>query len=210
MECRVAWRGHSVGGGVWHHLPGVVFPERQQLGTVGSDSLSVRYVGLVCGVDPLPLDETSFEVEGAVAEVGPCSHLLAHRRFVFASDAGGLAYTGLLGLGVVCVRVDLCHRGNDYQFRSSEGALECGDLLFHRHGTECACSLQAAVGFCIGYSGQLDHRRRGLLYHGCRLLQSKQNQIYALSIPFLCAGRFCVSHHRSVGCVDGLSIKVKR
>ena len=55
MECDVARRGNPVGRGVRCDLPGVVFPERQQLGTVGSDSLSVRYVGLVCGVDPLPL-----------------------------------------------------------------------------------------------------------------------------------------------------------
>ena len=114
MECDVARRGNPAGRGVWCDLPGVVFPERQQLGTVGSDPLSVRYAGLVCGFDPLPLDETPLEVEGAVAEVGPCSHLLAHRRLVFATDTCRPAYAGLLGVGAVCVRVDLCHRGDGY------------------------------------------------------------------------------------------------
>ena len=67
MECRVAWRGHSVGGGVWHHLPGVVFPERQQLGTVGSDPLPVWYAGVVCGLDAISLHPAPLEVEGASA-----------------------------------------------------------------------------------------------------------------------------------------------
>ena len=91
MECRVAWRRCRDGRGVRHHLPRVVFPGGQQLGQVGGDPLPLWHVGLVCGLDALPLNQTSLEVEGAAQEVGSCCHLLAYRRFVFAVDTGGSA-----------------------------------------------------------------------------------------------------------------------
>ena len=67
MECDIARRGNPVGGGVWRDLPGVVFPERQQLGALVSNPLSVRYVGFVCSFNALPLDPAPLEVEGTAA-----------------------------------------------------------------------------------------------------------------------------------------------
>ena len=86
MECGVARRGYPAGCGIRCDLLGVVFPERQQLGTMGGDSLPVRHARLVCGINALSFDEASLEMEGATAQMGPCGHLLAHRRFVFAFD----------------------------------------------------------------------------------------------------------------------------
>ena len=44
MECLVAWWGNPVGGGVRHHLPDMVFQERQRLfGMLGSYVASTLY-----------------------------------------------------------------------------------------------------------------------------------------------------------------------
>ena len=124
---------------------------------MGGDPLSVRHARLVCGIDALPFDETPLEMEGAVAQMGSCGHLLAHRRFLFALDAGGSTHAGLLGMGAVRVCVDLCHRGYHYQFHSSEGTFELGDILFHRYGPECTRSFRTADGFRITGGRHLAH-----------------------------------------------------
>ena len=65
---------------------------------MGCDPLSLRHVGLVCGLHALPLDEASFEVEGTFAQVGSCGYLLAYRGKLLATDIGSVARAGLLGL----------------------------------------------------------------------------------------------------------------
>ena len=55
MECNVARRGNPAGCGVRYHLSGVVLPKRQQLGPLGSHPLSLRYAGLLRGLNRLPL-----------------------------------------------------------------------------------------------------------------------------------------------------------
>ena len=67
MECGVSRWGNPAGRGIRRDLPGLVFPERQRLGTVGGDPLPVWHAWLVCGIDALPFDETPLEMEGAVA-----------------------------------------------------------------------------------------------------------------------------------------------
>ena len=91
MECCVAWRGYSVGCRVRHHLLGLVFPGRQQLGEGRGYPLSLRYAGFVCGFNALSLDEAPLEMEGTASKVGSCSYLLAYRGFVFTADTDGSA-----------------------------------------------------------------------------------------------------------------------
>ena len=55
------WNAASHGGGI---LMGVVFGI---MGAVGRDPLPLRYVGLVRGLDAIPLDEAPLEVEGTSA-----------------------------------------------------------------------------------------------------------------------------------------------
>ena len=43
----------------------------------------------------------------------------------------------------------------------------------------------------------------------CRQRFSSQEEVYALSIPFLCFGRFRVSYHRRLGCVDGIPVIIE-
>ena len=70
MECRFPWRWHSIGGGVWHHLPDLVLPRRQQLGAHRCYPLPLWYAGQLYGLHRLPLGETPFEMERAIAQVG--------------------------------------------------------------------------------------------------------------------------------------------
>ena len=136
MECCVAWRGYPDRCRVRHHLPGMVFSDRQQLGAGRGDSLSLRYVGLVCSLDVIPLNEAPFEMEGAFAQVGSCGDLLAYRGVVFAVDTDRAAGSRLLGLESLFICLGPCHRGDNREFYPLEGALESGDILFRGHGIE--------------------------------------------------------------------------
>ena len=208
MECLVARRGHRTGGGVRHHLPGVVLPERQRLGEGRGDPLSFRDARLLSGLDSLSFDEAPLQVEGAAAQVGPCRHLLAHRRLLLAAHADGPPRTGLLGLEPLLVRLALCDSGHYRQFHPPEGAFESGDVLLHRDGAERARGLQAAPRFSLYGRRHLDHRRGRLLHHGRRLLLAQQEEVYALRVPLLCPRRLRLPHHRRLGCADGILVIV--
>ena len=207
LECCVARRGHRAGGGDRHHLPGVGVPQRQRLGEGGGDPLPLRHAGLVRGIDALPLDQASLEVEGAAEEVGPRGHLLAHRGIVLTADTRRAAHTGLLGLEPLHLRLDLCHSGDHRELYPTEGALEPGDVVLRGHGTERARGLQAADGLGIGCGRHLADRRGCQLHHGSGVLLPEQDQIHAFGIPLFRARGQRLSHHRSLGCADGIPLK---
>ena len=156
MELVEPCRRHRDGCGIRRGVPLDGFQGRQPMGQTGSVSVSVWHAGELCGVDGLSraaylraeertgTGGKTVEMEGAAQTVGPCGHLLAHRRFVLAADTGGAAHAGLLGVVAVFVCVGVCDSGNHRELHQAEGALERGDVLLHRHGAECAGSLQAA------------------------------------------------------------------
>ena len=123
----------------WSHAGGIVL-----LGPSGRMPLSFWYAGVVCCLYHLSCLAASQQVEGALAPLGPCCHLLAYRRQLLATDSGGIAHSGLLGLVAVLVCVVVRHHRNDHQFYQVKGTFQRRDVLFYRHGTLCARGLQTA------------------------------------------------------------------
>ena len=113
---------------------------------------------------------TPFEMEGALAPLGPCRHLLAHSRLVLPTDAGGIAHTGLLGLVAVFVCVAVCHCRHYREFCPTERTLEHRDFLFYWNGTECARGLQTTYRLGVDGCLHLDCRRGRVLHHGSGVL----------------------------------------
>ena len=145
-------------------------------------------------------------MEGASAPLGPCCHLLAYCRQLFSAYTHRPAPARLLGVGTVSVCMAMRHSRYMCELPSAERTLQCGDLLFYRHGTECAGSLQATYRFCVYSSCDMDYSRGRLLYHRRPLLFIASKALYALRIPFLCPCRQRVSHHCRMGCVVGISV----
>ena len=206
MELMVACRRHRHGGGLWCDFPVAVVQRRQPMGTTGCLSVSVWYDGLIRGLNGISRPTLALEMARTVPQVGPCRHLLAHSGFVFATDTGSTTHPRLLGMVAVHVCVGLRHCGYHCQFHQTEGALQRGDLLLHRHGTERTGSLQALDRQRLHSSLHLDCRRGSLLHHRCTLLLTTQEEVYALRVPLLRLGRFRLSYHRRLGRIDGIFI----
>ena len=205
MESR--WR-HRNGCCLWCCLHCHDIQRRQSLGATGCLSLSFWNVGFVCSLNHLSHPTPSLYMERTVAPLGPCSHLLAYRRFLFAIDPGGIAGARLLGVGTLPIRVDLCCCWHHCKFHPAEGAFQSGNVLLRWYGLECVDSFQASPRFRFHSSRHLDHSRRRLLYHRRPLLFVQQKEIYALRLPLLCPGWQHLPHHRRLGRVDGVPLNI--
>ncbi len=134
MELVVACRRHHYGCAVRGGVRVDDVRGQEPMGKGRGVSLPVWHVGELCGIDGIPCAAhlraatrpgtggTAVEMEGAAAQMGPCSDILAYRGVVFAADAGGTAHAGLLGVVAVLVCVAVCHSGNHRQLCPSEGA----------------------------------------------------------------------------------------
>ena len=130
MELMVTCRRHCDGRRVRCGVPLDVVQGRQPVGETRSMPLPLRHVRLVCHFDHLPRIAPSLEVERATTAMGPCCHLLAYRRFLFAIDPGGIAGARLLGVGTLPIRVDLCCCWHHCKFHPAEGAFQSGNVAF--------------------------------------------------------------------------------
>lgn len=116
------WR-HRDGCRFRHRVPGDGIQGRQPLGTTGCMPLPLWNAGQLYRLYHLPHAAPSLEMEGAVAQMGPCRHLLAYRWLILTTYFGGSAHTRLLGMESLYLRMDLCDSGYHREFHQTEGAL---------------------------------------------------------------------------------------
>lgn len=136
------WR-HRDGCRLRHRVPGDGIQGRQPLGTTGCMPLPLWDAGQLCRLHYLPYPSSPLEMEGAAAQMGPCRHLLAHRRLVLTTYFGGSAYTRLLGMESLYLRMDLRNSGYHREFHQTERALQCRDVLLRGYGVKCPVLLSS-------------------------------------------------------------------
>ena len=205
MESR--WR-HRDGYRLWCCLHCHDIQGRQSLGATGCLSLSFWNVGFVCSLNHLSHPTPSLYMERTIAPLGPCCHLLAYRRFLFATHLDCPARARLLGVEPLFVCMGLCYSWYHHEFHQVEGAFQRRDFLLRWYGLECIDSFQASSRFRFHSSRHLDYSRRRLLYHRRPLLFIQQKAIYALRLPLLRPGWQHLPHHRRLGRVDGVPLNI--
>ena len=141
MELMVACWRHRHGSRLWCDIPVAVVQRRQSVGTTGCLSVSVWHAQLLYHLYRLSCPTPALQMARTLPPLGSCRHLLAHRRFLFASNFDSTAYTRLLGMVAVLVCVAVCHRWHHRQFCEVARALQHRDILLHRHGPERAGGL---------------------------------------------------------------------
>ena len=204
----VACRGYHDWRRGGRDIPDMVRPFRQRMGHGRSDTLPLRHAMLIHRLYRLPRHQGAVDAQGAAAQLGPCRHLLAHCRFLFAHNAHCHATGGSLGVGALCFCMDGSNSGNGDEFRKAQGAQLSGDRLLRAHGAQRARSLQALVRQCAHRSSDMDSSRGRQLHHRSCLLQPTTQTIHAHRVPFLRPAGKHMPHHSRVGHTDGLSIEI--
>ena len=162
-------------------------------------SLPVWNVDVVHRLNYLPCHLCLEQMEGAIAQVGSCSHLLAYCRFLLAYHFDSDARSGILGMEPFHLYLDLRHCRNRHELRKTQGSQQLRNDLFCRNGVIRTRGFQAIDRFGFTNHSYLDYRRGRLLHYGSRFLQHQQEAIYAFGIPFLCFSRKRLPHYRSLG-----------
>ena len=204
MELMEPRRGHRLRRGLWGYLPCVVLPLSQWMGHGGHHPLSLRHALELCRVHHLPCPLSALSMERAVAEMGPCRHLLAHRGILFAHHAHRPSRARLVGVGTVHLRMALRHRGDDPLVPSPQRAQQHRDLGLCRHGAQCARRLQAIDRLRVSRCRDMDHRRGRGLHHRCPILYDAQTKIHAHGISLLRAPGQRMPYHCRVGYIDAV------
>ena len=141
-------------------------------------------------------------MERKTAKLGSCRHLLAHCRQLFSAYAHCPTRTRILGMDAFRVCMDLCHCGHYRQPQAVEGTFTSRNLLFRGNGPIDTRGFQAAHQHRLGSCRDMDYCRGGGIYHRSSILFIKQTSIYALRVPLLRTGWFCMPYLCSLGCFD--------
>ena len=121
MELVVAFRRCGDGRGRRHRVPDILYRSSERMGYGWRIAISLRYALLVYSLNGVSCAECTKRMEGEIAQMGPCCHLLAYRRQLLATDADGTERGRRMGMGTVRVYMDVCHRGHGDEFQKTEG-----------------------------------------------------------------------------------------
>ena len=183
MECLVAWWGNPVGGGVRHHLPDMVFQERQRLGEGGSYVASTLYHSI--------------------------KHHSKWKERLRKWDHAAI-YWHIAGsyspLTLVALREQGYWGWSLFIFVwtcALAGTIVSFIRLKEHSNLETFCFVGMGLSVLVAFKPLINSVPAAA--HGSRILFAEQDEVYALRVPLLCSRWLRLSYHRRLGCARGVS-----